>query len=97
MAKIVAKSGHPHSRVSIEGRMDDASLLTIDVIRGLGQKIRSTLIQQGVKQIEPPGEEPNDFALAMAYMSGAAQRVADEAQAPNQTEDPANDEVPTKH
>lgn len=75
MAKIVAKS-RPGNRASvkIEGRLDDAAVLTVDVIMQLGAQIRATLLAGGVKHIEPEGEEPNDFALAMVHMTRAVQQ-----------------------
>lgn len=79
MAKITAKS-RPDKRgeVAIEGRLDDACILTLDVIMDLGARIRATLVQQGVKEIEPEGEPPNDFALALVHMQRAVlQRESD--------------------
>jgi len=88
MAKIIAKTrARGGSSVKIEGRLDDAALLTLDTIIRLGAQIRATLMAQGVNRIEPEGEEPNDFALAMVHMT----RAAKQREATNQTES-ANDE-----
>lgn len=88
MAKITAKTrAGGGSSVKIEGRLDDAALLTLDTILRLGSQIRATLVAQGIKQIEPEGEEPNDFALAMVHMT----RAARQREATNPTES-ANDE-----
>lgn|SRR5690554_3534339 len=72
MAKITAKS-RPNGTgdVRIEGRLDDAALLVLDTVMQLGAQIRHTLVSNGVKQIEPEGEAPNDFALAMVHMTRA--------------------------
>lgn len=89
MAKIIAKDrAVGPSDVKIEGRLDDAALLTLDVMLKLGAQIRATMIEQGIKRIEPEGEEPNDFALAMVHMTRAARA----REATNQTES-ANDET----
>lgn len=91
MAKINAKSrGDGGMQVTIEGRLDDVAVLAVNVIMALGSKIRETLIEQGVDRIEPEGEEPNDFALAMVHMNRAVRsRIDGSTPTP-----PAND---TKH
>lgn len=73
MAKITAKSrpNNKPGQVRIDGRFDDACILTVDVIRQLGASIRSTLAAQGITELEPEGQEPNDFALAMVHMTRA--------------------------
>ena len=75
MAKITAKSrpGNVPGRVTIEGRIDDASLLALDTVLQLGSLIRGTLHSRGVKDIEPEGEPPNNFALALVYMRRAVE------------------------
>lgn len=92
MAKITAKSQpNGFGKVKIEGRMDDACLLTADVIRSLGASIRATFAVQGVTQLEPEGEEENDIALAMTHIWRAVMdKERDEAKA--RTPDPANDD-----
>lgn len=89
MAKITAKSKPGKAgEVKIEGRLDDAALLTVDVIMRLGAQIRATMASMGVTQLEPEGEEQNDFALAMVHM----QRAVTQREQPEQTE-AANDET----
>lgn len=90
MAKITAKTrAAGPSSVKIEGRLDDAALLTLDVILKLGAQIRATLMAQGITQIEPEGEEPNDFALAMVHMT----RAARQRETPEQTESVNDEEI----
>ena len=72
MARITAKSRpNKPGRVSINGRLDDACLLAVDVIRQLGSQIRATFAAQGITDLEPEGQEPNDIALAMVHMNRA--------------------------
>lgn len=92
MAKITAKSRPGKlGQVSIEGRLDDAALLLVETVLHFGHQVRATMAQAGVTQLEPEGEEPNDFALAMAHM----QRAVVNREAPKEEGD--DDVPPTTH
>jgi len=96
MAKITAKTqATGPDQIKIEGRLDDAALLTLGVVMRLGQQIRATMAGMGVTNLEPEGEEPNDFALAMVHMQRA---VTQREQPPEKTElKDIEDGEPTKH
>lgn len=82
MAKITAvkKKGKPSS-VSISGSVGEACLLTLDVVMKLGAQIRATYAANGVTKLEPDGEPPNDFALAIVTINNMLrQQVREEEQ-----------------
>lgn len=72
MAKIIAKGKDGQdSDVRIEGRMDDAAVLAVELVTYLGAQIRATLKAGGLTEFEPAGEPENNFALAMVHMGRA--------------------------
>jgi len=80
MAKITAvkKKGKPSS-VSISGSVGEACLLALDVMMKLGAQIRATYAANGVTKLEPDGEPPNDFALAIVTINNVLlQQVREE-------------------